>query len=97
MPESSTQNSAANSSSSLSRRDLHPPIRYGKWYYAFSAMARTLPPVPNSYKEAIQGPFASQWRAAMVRSLIASLSIRHGALPIFHQEERLFVANGYML
>jgi len=58
--------SAANSSPELSRRSVNPPICYGDWYYfAFSAMTGTLPPVPKSYKEALQSSFAPQWQAAM--------------------------------
>ena len=85
VPESSTTNSVeASSSSTMSRREVHPPIRYGDWYYAFSAMAGTLPPVPKSYKEALQSPCATQWRAAMdeeFNSLITNKTWRLTTLP----------------
>jgi hypothetical protein len=53
------------SSPELSRRGFNPPIRYGDWYYAFSAKAGTLSHVPKSYREALQSSFAPQWQAAM--------------------------------
>ena len=84
VPESSTRTSAVSSSSTLSRRGINPPIRYGDWYYAFSAMAGTLPPVPKTYKEALQGPFASQWQATMdeeFHSLITDKTWRLTNLP----------------
>jgi len=84
VPASSTRNSADSSSSTLSRRGVNPPVRYGDWYYAFSAMAGTLPPVPKTYKEALQGPFASQWQAAMdeeFHSLITNKTWRLTRLP----------------
>ena len=84
-PESSTVLvSVVSSSSTSSRRGVNPPIRYGDWYYAFSAMAGTLPPVPKSYNEALQGPFASQWKAAMdeeFHSLITNKTWRLTNLP----------------
>lgn len=73
-----------NSHPTLNRRGVNPPVRYGDWYYAFSAMAGTLPPVPKTYKEAINSPFASQWKAAMdeeFNSLITNKTWRLTALP----------------
>ena len=82
MPESSTRNSEVTELSS--RRGVNPPIRYGDWYYAFSAMAGTLPPVPKTYKEALQSSFAKQWQAAMdeeFHSLITNKTWRLTNLP----------------
>ena len=47
-------------------------------------MAGTLPPVPKTYKEALQSPFASQWQAAMDEefdSLITNKTWRLTNLP----------------
>jgi enamine deaminase RidA (YjgF/YER057c/UK114 family) len=48
-----------------SQRQVKPPVRYGEWYYAFSAMAGTLPLVPKTYQEAIDSPLAEQWHQAI--------------------------------
>lgn len=47
-------------------------------------MAGTLPPVPKTYKKALQSPFASQWQAAMDEefdSLITNKTWRLTNLP----------------
>ena len=83
-PQISPVTQVVNSSSSMSRRHINPPIRYGDWYYAFSAMAGTLPSVPKTYKETIHGPFATQWKAAMdeeFHSLITNKTWRLTNLP----------------
>ena len=82
----SIQNTVVMSSSpELSRRGVNPPVRCGGWYYAFSAMAGTLPPVPKSYKEALQSSFAPQWQVAMdeeFNSLITNKTWKLTHLPL---------------
>ena len=68
----------------LNQRGVNPPVRYGDWYYSFSAMAGTLPPIPKTYQEAIHSPFAAQWKAAMDEefdSLITNKTWRLTTLP----------------
>ena len=84
VPGASTSHSTVSPYTELPRRNVNPPTRYGDWYYAFSAMAGTLPPVPKSYKEALQSPFATQWKAAMdeeFHSLILNKTWRLTNLP----------------
>lgn len=52
-------------SASLGNRQINTPTRYGDWYYSFTAMAGTLPPVPKSYEEALKSPNAKEWKEAM--------------------------------
>ena len=52
-------------SASLGHRPINPPTRYGDWYYSFTAMAGTLPPVPKSSEEALKSPNAKEWKEAM--------------------------------
>ena len=59
-PEDSLSQSAP-----LGNRQINPPARYGDWYYSFTAMAGTLPPVPKSYEEALKSPNAKEWKEAM--------------------------------
>jgi hypothetical protein len=46
-------------------RHRNQPQRYGEWFYSFSAMAGTLPPVPKTVAEALASPYRKKWMDAM--------------------------------
>ena len=44
------------------QRDKRQPVRYGEWDYASLAVVHS---EPRNYKEALNGPYAKQWKEAM--------------------------------
>ena len=69
----------------LKPRARHPPIRYGEWVTydnnrsnsgstAYIASTSTTIPEPKTYKEAMQSPYAQQWKAAMDKEFTSLLN-----------------------
>ena len=75
--------SAGSSTPTLNRRGVNPPIRYGDWYYAFSAIAGTLPPVPKTIKRLLKVLLLPNGKLPWTRNSTVLLQIRHGGSRLF--------------